>query len=185
MNVYDFDNTIYRGDSTFDFVLYCYRHYPKSMLNVPRTLWFGLLYALHLKPKLVFKENLYQMFRYIDHIEDLVDEFTYSHLDHIKGWYLQQQSPTDVVISASPEFLIQKFCKRIGIENAMASKVDPHTGHYDGLNCHGEEKVRRFYEVYPDGVIDEFYSDSKSDTPLAKISKKAYLVKGNERILWK
>ena len=124
------------------------------------------------------------MFKYIDNIEELVELFTWRHVKNIKGWYLQQQKEDDVVISASPEFLIQSFCRKLNIQSIMASKVDIHTGKYDGLNCHGEEKVRRFYERYPNGIIDEFYSDSRSDTPLAKISKRAYLVNGDEREPW-
>ena len=48
------------------------------------------------------------------------------------------------------------------------------------MNCHGEEKVRRFREVYGDAQIDEFYSDSLHDTPLAKEAKRAFLVKKDE-----
>ena len=66
----------------------------------------------------------------------------------------------------------------------MASNVDKFTGKYDGINCHGKEKVRRFYEVWPDGVIDDFYSDSYSDDPLARISKRAFLVKGDKLLKW-
>ena len=32
MNVYDFDKTIYRGDSTMDFWRYCLKRYPKAVL---------------------------------------------------------------------------------------------------------------------------------------------------------
>ena len=49
-------------------------------------------------------------------------------------------------------------------------------GDYIGENCYGEEKVNRFYKEYPNGVIDEFYSDSDSDLPLAKLAKVAYKV---------
>ena len=66
----------------------------------------------------------------------------------------------------------------------MASKVDKKTGKYEGINCHGKEKVRRFYEMFPNGKIDDFYSDSYSDSPLAEISKKAFLVKGDELKDW-
>jgi phosphoserine phosphatase len=52
------------------------------------------------------------------------------------------------------------------------------------LNCHGEEKVRRYREAFGDAPIDEFYSDSYSDTPLAKLAAKAYLVKGDKRLPW-
>ena len=184
MDVYDFDNTIYRGDSTADFILYCYLHRPKSLLSLPRTAVCGLLYVLRLMPKLTFKQNLYHMFVYIDDMESFVAQFIDSHTDHIKEWYNRQQKDDDVVISASPEFVIVPFCRKIGINTAMASRVDMHTGKYDGINCHGEEKVLRYRSVYGDTPIQEFYSDSRSDTPLAKISERAYLVKGNERKEW-
>ena len=57
------------------------------------------------------------------------------------------------------------------------SEVDKHSGKIDGENCHGKEKVRRFYERYPDGHSDEFYSDSMSDLPMAEISDRAFMLK--------
>ena len=185
MNVYDWDNTIYRGDSTFGFVRYCFVKRPKCILNLPRTLVFGLLYLLHIVPKLTFKENLYRMFRYIDDMETAVEDFTASHMDHVKPFYRQKQKPDDIVISASPEFLIRSFCEKTGIPVCMASVVDMHTGKYTGLNCHGQEKVRRFREYAPEGTIDEFYSDSYSDDPLAQLAAQAWLVRGDELKPWR
>jgi phosphoserine phosphatase len=40
--------------------------------------------------------------------------------------------------------------------------------------------VRRLKEAYPEVVIDRFYSDSRADTPLAKLAREAFLVKGND-----
>ncbi|MBR2768978.1 MAG: haloacid dehalogenase-like hydrolase [Solobacterium sp.] len=184
MNVYDWDDTIYRGDSTFGLVLYSYAHRPKTLLSIPRTAVCGLLFVLHIMKKQTFKENMYHMFTFVDDMEDFIEEYTSSHLDHIKDLYRQRQREDDLVISASPEFLIRSFCEKAGIKACMASPVNMHTGKYEGLNCHGKEKVRRFYEKYPDGKIQEFYSDSYSDTPLAEISEKAYLVKGDTLKEW-
>ena len=47
-----------------------------------------------------------------------------------------------------------------------------------------EEKVKRLNKYISDYSIDEFYSDSFSDTPLAKLSKRAFIVKGNELFDW-
>ena len=97
----------------------------------------------------------------------------------IKPFYKNQQQKDDVIISASPEFLLAPICKTLKINYLMASVVDEHTGKYSGINCHGKEKVRRYREMFGDTKIHEFYSDSYSDTPLAKISEKAFIVKGN------
>lgn len=184
MNVYDFDNTIYRGDSTFQFVLWLYGHRPKTLLSLPRTLWFGLLYGLHVVPKLTFKENLYHMFAHVKDMDEASDAFVESHMDRIKGWYIQQHKADDVIISASPEFMISRFCRKLGIRYVMASVVDAQSGKYSGINCHGVEKVRRFQAMFAGKKIDEFYSDSLSDSPLAAISQKAYVVKGDEMTVW-
>jgi len=96
----------------------------------------------------------------------------------IKAWYLEQKREDDLIISASPEFLLMPVCRELGV-TLIASQVDPRTGRYDGKNCHDEEKVRRMKEAYPEVEIDRFYSDSRADTPLAKLAKQAFLVKGN------
>ena len=51
MNVYDWDDTIYRGDSIFGLVLYSYTHRPKTLLSIPRTAVCGLLFVLHIMKK--------------------------------------------------------------------------------------------------------------------------------------
>ena len=43
----------------------------------------------------------------------------------------------------------------------------------------------RFYEKYPNGEIEEFYSDMYCDTPLARLAKKAVMVKGEKLSPWK
>ena len=54
----------------------------------------------------------------------------------------------------------------------MASKVDMHSGKYSGVNCHGKEKVKRFYEAFPDGKIDNFYRTVTVIRRLRKLQKK-------------
>lgn len=184
MNVYDWDNTIYRQDSTANFILWLYVHRPMTLLSLPRTIVFGIGYGIRVIPKLTFKENLYHMFTFVKDMDQATDEFIDSHMDHVKQFYLEHQKEDDIVISASPEFTIKRFCERLGIQNVMASVVDPNTGKYTGINCHGEEKVRRFKELYPNEEIDEFYSDSLTDAPLAMLAKKAYLVKGDQLLDW-
>ncbi len=184
MNVYDFDETIYDGDSTVDLIFYLFKTYPKTLINSPLMLFSGALFLTKLMPKQAFKENVFKIFNYVEDMDKVIDEFTSKNLYKIKDWYKSQQKDDDLIISASPEFLISAFCEKIGIKYCMASPVDIKTGKYKGLNCHGEEKVKRYKEIYGEKEIDDFYSDSYSDTPLAKLSKKAYLVKGNKLLDW-
>lgn len=184
MNVYDFDNTIYRGDSTADFYLFCLRRHPKMLALAPSLLGgVTKFYLLKKGTKTEMKQKMYRFLTKID-VKSEVELFWKSHEKNIKPFYLAQQKGDDLIISASSYFLLTPICAKLGIKNLIASDVDPKTGKYRGENCHGEEKVRLFREKYS-GEIDEFYSDSHSDYPLAKISKKAFLVKGEKIEEWK
>lgn len=183
MNVYDFDKTIYDGDSTIDFWLYCLKKYPRSIWRVPKALWTFMLFRIRLLDREKFKECFYRFLKDVPDCESAVKAFWDKNAKKIKPWYLSQKQNTDVIISASPEFIISEICERLSV-CSIASKVDSKTGVLLSKNCRGNEKVNRFYEKYPDGVIENFYSDSKSDVSLAKIAKKPYLVKKNQIFEW-
>ena len=183
MNVYDFDNTIYDGDSTADFYLFCLKRHKKILALSPSLLGAVIRYYVFRRgDKTKMKQVMYRFLTKIDSEKDIAD-FWSSHLRNIKDWYRRQQRDDDIIISASPYFLLRPACDTLGIKYLTASDVDVKTGIYSGKNCHGEEKVRLFRERYG-GDIDEFYSDSHSDDPLAKISKKAFLVKGDRILDW-
>ena len=184
MNIYDFDETIYDSDSTKDFYFYCLKKYPKILLSVPIMAWTFFLYILGVKTKTQFKEKMYRFLTYIPDIDSALNDFWNVNEHKVKFWYKDRQKDDDIIISASPEFLLKPICERLGIKNLMASKVDKHTGLYDGENCWGEEKVKRLYEKFPNAKCEEFYSDSLSDTPLAELADKAMIIRGNELIEW-
>ena len=179
MNVYDFDKTIYNGDCTVDFYFYCLKRYPKILLRVPSVLWYAIFYMLQVYTKTQFKEKFYAFLKDIKNIDRTVKFFWKSHEKNIKGFHKKG----GLVISASPEFLLAPICEKLDMK-LIASRVDKHTGKYTGENCHGEEKVKRFKEIYGDTQIDEFYSDSLSDSPLALLAKAAYIVKKEEITPW-
>ena len=183
---YDFDKTIYNGDSTAHFIFYCLKRQPSLLRFVPVWGWNALLWkVLRLRSKTEFKEKLYGYFAAVRDMDGYLNDFWDSHFQNIKGWYLDQKRDDDVIISASPEFLLQPAIDRLGIRNFMASRVDKHTGKYEGENCWGEEKVRRFHEQMPDAEIESFYSDSRSDTPMARLAtSQNWLVKGDRLIPW-
>ncbi len=184
MNVYDFDKTIYDGDSTTDFILWCFRKKPRLVFPFFSGIAAFGGYLIKLCSKTYFKEKFYRFLSHISNVEEWVDEFWEEHLDNIQEWYLLRQRNDDVIISASPEFLLKPACKKLKIQHLLASRVDKDTGMYQGINCHGIEKVRRFYNAFPGGEIEEFYSDSLSDAPLANLAKRAFLVKGEDLFPW-
>ncbi len=184
MNVYDFDKTIYKSDSTADFFIYSLRKHPKILKYLPSifSAWFKF-YILKKGTKTQFKSKVFQFVMCIDYEKD-IKAFWQKNEHKIKEFYIKQQQDTDVIISASPSFILEPICKKLGIKHLMCSNVDVKTGAYYGENCHGKEKVRRYRELFGDSTIHEFYSDSYSDTPLAEISEKAFMVKGNKISTW-
>ena len=184
MNVFDFDGTIYNGDSSSHFYFYCLKHYPKTRKLLFRTIWYGLGFGLRIVKKKTFKQKLFSFVSKIDNLNEAVEHFWQEHEKNIKNFYIEMKQPTDIIISASPEFLLKPICDKLGV-TMMATRVDEKTGLFDGENCHGQEKVRRLHEIYPEAEIDEFYSDLYCDTPLARLAKKAYIVKGEKLTPWK
>ncbi len=185
MNCYDFDKTIYKSDSSCDFYLFCLRKYPKVIKHWPAQLWAFLRhYVLKSISKTAMKEVFYRYFREIPDMQRALSDFWAGHLHKVKDFYKVQQQPEDVIISASPEFFLRPACKAMGILHLIASPVNEKTGTYEGENCHGKEKVRCFRVQFPEAEVEKFYSDSLSDTPMAKLSKEAYLVKGDSITPW-
>lgn len=176
MNVYDFDKTIYNGDSTLDFYLFCLRRYPSIIfcLNIQISAFFK--YKSGMIEKTSFKEQFFIFLKMIPDVKKTVNDFWNKYETKIRDWYKKQQKEDDVIISASPYFLLSNICTRLGIKNLIASNVDCKTGEFSGKNCYGMEKVFRFKEMFPDTIINNFYSDSYSDEPMATISENAYIV---------
>lgn len=184
MNVYDFDKTIYNGDSTLDFYLYCLKKHPLLVRFLPKQGFGFLLYKLKRVDKTQFKEYFYSFLQGVSDIDAEVMLFWKKNEQKMKSWYLQQKESSDVIISASPDFLLKDICARLNVR-LICSRVDGHTGKYTGKNCYGEEKVRRFQAEYGNQEIKAFYSDSQSDKPMAKLAQKSYLVKQNGLEEWK
>lgn len=184
MNVYDFDGTIYNGDSTVDFFRYALKQKPSLIRFVPKQLWGFLLYGMKRIGKTELKERFFCFLAGMD-ATAMVEEFWESGQAHVLTWYREQQQEDDVIISASPTFLLEPICRRMGIQHLIASDVDVRTGGFLGENCRGQEKVRRFTAVYPTACIDRFYSDSRADRPLAQMAKQAFLVKHGRITVWK
>jgi phosphatidylglycerophosphatase C len=186
MNVYDFDETIYMSDCSRDFCMEAYRRYPRVWLYVPKQLAALWRYMTGAIDKKTFKEQYFSMFAAISDMDRAVNDFWDRHIDQIFPYYQAQKRPDDLVISASPRFLVEPACRRLGLDRVLASEVDPATGHFYSDNCYGEEKVRRFMEAgYRVEDVEAFYSDSCSDDPLAQLAQEAHIVTHKGLADWK
>ena len=184
MNVYDFDKTIYDGDSTLDFYLFVLKKRPKLIKYLPIQVIGFLKYLFGICSKLEFKEKFYYFLNGISDTDELVKVFWDEKQGLIKKWYLNSKKDSDLIISASPTFLLEPICKRVGIKHLIASEVNKNTGICEGENCYGDEKVIRLKKEFKDTDINEFYSDSLSDAPLSLLAERRFIVSGSKIVKW-
>ena len=170
MNLYDFDNTIIKGDSSIKFIKYSLVRHP-IMLSI--TSFKALKEYIKGSSLGNVKSELFSFVKKLPDLDSYINKFILKNKKHIKKFYLERQKENDVVISASFDFIIIPFCHSIGIKNVIATKYDTKKGCIIGKNCKGEEKVKRFRKVYSNAKVFEAYSDSLSDTPMFILAKKA------------
>lgn len=183
MIVYDFDDTIYQGDSGVDFFKYCFSKRPiLVLLSLLKTIIFLPLYALKIIRTKELKEKIFSFIKRCNNIDELVEDFWDLNEYKIKSWYLKQQSKDDVVISASYDFLIEPICKRINIKHVITTEYNLKTGKTIGLHCQGKNKIVKFEEKFPDKKMKQAYSDAGVDRPILEYAKEGFIVIDNQII---
>ncbi|MCD7873162.1 MAG: haloacid dehalogenase-like hydrolase [Clostridiales bacterium] len=183
VNVYDFDNTIYDGETLVDFIIYYIKRDPAIWKYIPKLLIIAIKDALHLftVPEAVkaYASFLEGYYIHLDDIEKAVVDFWNKNEKKIKPWYAQVRQASDIVVSGSTDFILDEIMKRMGIENYVGSSIDKKSGKFIRL-CFLDNKVKIFKELYPDKRIKNFYTDSMNDKPMMDISENVYLVKKNK-----
>ena len=183
MIVYDFDKTVFRRESSFLFYRYCAGKHPRLLMHLPRIGWFALRAKLGSCSLKRFKEEFHRYLASLTDTEELIRSFWDKYERDIPTWLPPLLPRGGLVISASPEFLVESLCSRLGLR-VMGTRMDIRSGRITGENCRGEEKTRRFRKEYPDTAVEAFYSDSLADSPMAALAEKAWLVKGDELSPW-
>lgn len=177
VNLYDFDHTIYSGDASLDFILFCMRRHPKLWRYLPSQAFALVLYVAGLKTRKAIKEVAFRFLQDIDDVDAELDYFWSVYKKKILPWYMKQANTTDRIASASPEFLLEPILKQLDITQFVATRMDIKTGKIAGENCRAEEKVIRLKERKMSNGIEGVYSDSLSDAPIFTLGKQAYIVK--------
>lgn len=184
VDLYDFDKTLIPFDSGSLFVLYCMAHYPWCIIILPAVAVCGLLMLLGIIDFTAFKKTCF-MFLPLIPKEKAVKRFWDKHISQIYPWF-KERNREEIVISASPDFLLKEMQKRLGIKNLICTRHNPKTGVIIGKNCRDEEKVRRLFEQFDKDSIQivDVYSDSiKHDIPIFKLATgQCYHIVNGERI---
>lgn len=179
LDVYDFDETIYSGDSSLDFYLFCVSRRPWLLAYLPYQCWHLLRLRLKTESRKHFKQAFFIFLENVANLDATIEGFWKVNTRKIKPWYAASDHAADVIISASPEFLLRPICKKFGVRMLIGTHMDGRTGKIDGENCRGLEKVIRLKEVMPDIRVRKAYSDSLADLPLLGLAKEPFIVVGD------
>ena len=178
IDVYDFDGTIYDGDSTFDFVLFCLRRHPSVALSLPAIAAAGVRLAVKNIGLTEFKSILFgQMTKRFSLTEEAKrfwqDEKTKAKLG---AWFYDRPRDLPIVIaSASPEFELRYAADILGVSNLIGTRCDDATGKLIGKNCKGAEKISRIREFMGEYSVSSMYTDyTKAEGPLLAIAEEKY-----------
>ncbi len=182
MRVFDFDGTIYDGESCVDFFLFSLRKHPKNITLLPRVLYMLWRYKrLKITPDeltLALEKYAGKFLSRIDDLNGDIVEFWNTHSKKIKPFYSKIKQADDVILSASPDFLLNEITNRLGIKTVISSSFDIEKSKIIRL-CYHENKCEYFKKLFPDSRIDEFYTDSENDQAVFALSDKIFMVKGN------
>lgn len=176
LDIYDFDKTMFPRDSGSLFFLYELVHHPALIRFLP-DIAIGLVEYLSGKDLTTVKSRFFSYVKAIDtakESERFWDKYESRIYPRVRKENRERYS---VIVSASPEFLIKEISTRLSMDAYICTLHDE-KGAVIGKNCHDEEKVRRFREVFPDAQVNTVYSDSeKNDVPLFSLGKNCVLVR--------
>ena len=178
--VYDFDKTIYNGETSTDFMLFFLKRNPKYIIRIFNALYSLFYYKKNLKKS---KEIFFKI------LNEEINEFWKVKKDKIFSWVydeiFENKKIADelILISATPSIFLDGISKELGFDKLLSTEFENLNEVFNskiiGANCKGEEKVRRLNNYISDYNILKFYSDSMSDKPLFDLAvEKIFVNKG-------
>ena len=186
--VYDFDKTIYNGETSTDFMLFFLKRNPKYIMRLCNVLYSLFYYKKDLKKS---KEIFFRILNgvNIEFLKEEINEFWKVKKEKIFSWVydeiLENKKVADelILISATPSIFLEKISKELGFDKLLATEFENTNKLFDskikGANCKGKEKVNRLNEYIDNYTILKFYSDSMSDKPLFDLAgEKIFINKG-------
>lgn len=202
--IFDVDFTLTKRETLIELYRFMLKRNPKLIKYLPRNIYSGLMYAMKVYSADRSKECFLKFIEDIHEKEmkELVRDFYETRLsrilykdaiDAIKKH--KEEGCLIYLISASPEFYLNELYAIKEVDKIIGTRVTNEKGYYkkriQGINCKGEEKVKRLKEVLANENLEVdfensyMYSDSLSDLPLFNIVGHPYLInykKGHDKI---
>lgn len=180
VDIYDFDKTVIPYDSALHFWFWSMIHRPWTLILLPFQLFWGTLMLLKILPVPKFKKIAFNFVALIN-TEKSVKQYWDKHEKDIYDFFKPENRTQErkcVVISASPDFLIEEIARRLKVDFCIASPHSAKNGHLIGTICRRDKKVDKFKEKFPDAEVENVYSDSlEHDKYIFALGKRCFLAK--------
>ena len=173
-DLYDFDGTVFNGESGSEFYIFCLKRHPKILKHLPKQ---GIAAAKHFLFRKItleqFKETFYCWLNSVD-TEAEAKLFWKKNAHRMNGWFKPKEHDVPVVIcSASPVFQIKPICDKLGVSLVIATDMDEKTGKLRDINCKGANKLDYIKKYAPDYTFSDVYTDNtQSDAPILSLASR-------------
>lgn len=193
--IFDVDYTLTSKETLMEFFRFMVAKKPSNIKYLPRAIFAGLMFVIGFFDEKKTKETF---LKFIEGTEEkemdiLVKEFYDNRLSKIlykdaieMMRKLKQEGCKIYLISASPEFYLKELYNIKEVDKVLGTRFISskgiHSRRLEGLNCKGEEKVKRLKEeLKKEGIEVDYknsymFSDSLSDKPLFDLVGNAYLI---------
>lgn len=179
--VFDFDGTLYQGNSFHDFLKFLTRVYFLKFhwISLFTMLLFIFLRGLklishqHMKERIVLSAqtllDAHQLNRFVVQMLANLNQTVYQRLQK----NLQDDSVITLISSAAPCVYMHALAEHLKVNKVHCSYR--HDGYW--LENIREQKLIMFSNEFQDVNISELYTDHHDDLVLAKLAKQTFLVK--------
>ena len=179
MNIFDFDNTLYHGESSVDMALFLIKSNKKVILHLPSIFSSLLLYKLCIASREQLESTINNFLKTAikdkDELERLVEKFWEQYQYRLDKRLLKLVRNDDIIISAGPTLLISKIKNCLNTDNIIGTEIDGDEKKVTYFNF-GSNKVKRFRKLYKNAKVNCFFTDSYNDQAMMDIAEKVYIV---------
>lgn len=184
---FDFDGTLTTKDTLKGFARYYWGKSFKWKLLcfLPMLLAFRLKLINHDQAKALFIRAFYKKVSVSDlrvagnlYARDVIPTIEQKPIIERLNWHINQGHEVCIVTASLP-YWIEAWCIRKGVKllSTQAEEVNGCiTGHLDGPNCYGHEKVKKIKQTYDLNSSDRVYAygDTASDYPMMDMANAAF-----------
>ena len=141
VDIYDFDKTVVPFDSALKYWGFCMVHNPWIILLLPFQFIWGMMMLTHIISVRTCKKVAFLYIRLINN-EKNVKKYWDKYEKYVYDWFkLENRKRTTVLISASPDFLIEEIARRMNVDYVICTTHDRKHGIMRSEVCRHAEKV--------------------------------------------